>query len=167
MARHKRRAEWRTNANETQVTVGFNMGVATVGTIGGAGWTALRWLALRLGLRLDPPPELAAPAGVDCTRCGTLVLAGERACSDCGRALAPSPASTDAQIAAFAAEAERRRRGDILRAILAGLVVGIGILLVAQTMERGLVQTLGIQLWWLAGIFWGVVVFAARQWLDQ
>jgi hypothetical protein len=64
------------------------------------------------------------------------------------------------------AAAEARRRADLLLAVAVG-VVGLGILVVARTMERGHVQTLALRLWWLAGLFWGGFVLLTRWWLDQ
>ena len=155
---------WRPNANEAPVMADFSMGVRQVGTVGGLGWGGLRWLARRLGLPVaEPRPESA----VACSRCGAPALGDEPACVACGRALPPRPAVTAAQIAALSADAERRWRRDLTFALLFGLLLGLGILQLAQSLERGTLKNMGLQLWWLAGLFWGLVVFVNRRWLDQ
>jgi hypothetical protein len=163
-----RRQEWRPNANEAPVMADLDMGVANVGTVGSLGWAGLRWLAARLGLPVPAPrPDPDAPTSPACPRCRAPTFAGEAACTACGRALPPAAATTAAQIAALAAADDHRRRRDLLVALLAGVLLGLGILVIARTMERGHVQTLALQLWWLAGLFWGAFVYVARRWLDQ
>jgi hypothetical protein len=51
MTTDRRRGDWRPNANETGVVAGFNMHVAGVAAVGGAGWSGLRALARRSGPR--------------------------------------------------------------------------------------------------------------------
>jgi hypothetical protein len=167
MTAQRRGADWRPNANETGVVTSFNMDVAGVGALGGAGWSGLRRLARRLGLPVAESPRPApALAGSACARCGGPVLVGEAACPACGRA-APRPGASDAIVADVVAVADRRRRADRLLALLVAVVVGFGILLLAQTMERSSLQLLALRLWWAAGLFWGGFVLLARSWLDQ
>ena len=168
MAAEKRRDDWHPNANEAQVMTGFNMGVTQVGTVGSLGWGGLRWLARRLGLPVaEPPPARTAPVAVACPRCGAPTSADEATCGGCGRATRPVRPTTAAQIAALSAAAEQRRRRDLALALVAGVVLGVGILLLAQSLERSMLQLMGLRLWWLAGLFWGVLVYVGRRWLDQ
>jgi hypothetical protein len=167
MAANRRGDDWRPNANETGVVANFNMDVAGVGALGGAGWTVLRRLARRLGLPVAENPR-PAPAleGTACGWCGATVLVGEAACVACGRA-APRPGTSNALVIDVAAAADRRRRSDLLLALLVAIVVGFGILLLAQTMERSSLQLLALRFWWGAGLFWGGFVLLTRSWLDQ
>jgi hypothetical protein len=167
MAPNRRGDDWRPNANETGVVNDFNLAVAGVGAVGGGGWAGLRALARRLGLPLtESPRRLPASAVSVCIRCGTALLVGEAACLGCGR---PTPRLTVAAtpMIDIAGAASRRRRADLVLALVVALVVGLGILLIARTMERGQVQALALQLWWLAGLFWGGFVLLTRMWLDQ
>jgi hypothetical protein len=167
MAGQRRGDDWRPNANETGVVANFNMDVAGVGALGGAGWAGLRRLAHRLGLPVAEAPSTGpAQVGSACARCGGLVLVGEAACVGCGRA-APRSAVPDAPALDVAAAGDRRRRADLLLGLVVALVVGFGILLLAQTMERSSLQLLALRLWWLAGLFWGGFVLLTRTWLDQ
>jgi hypothetical protein len=159
--------DWRPNANETGVVTDFNMHVASVGAVGGAGRAGFRRFARKLGLPLAETPDPApAPAGRACDRCGGPVLVGEAACVACGRGVL-RPETSGAAVADVVAAADRRRRSDRLLALLVALVVGVGILLLAQTMERSSLQLLALRFWWLAGLFWGGLVLLARSWLDQ
>jgi hypothetical protein len=167
MAADRKREDWRPNANETGVVANFNMDVAGVGALGGAGWAGLRRLARRLGLPVaENPPPTPALAGRACGRCGATVLVGEAACVACGRA-APRHGTSGAPVIDVAAAADRRRRSDLVLALLIAVVVGFGILLLAQTMERSSLQLLALRFWWAAGLFWGGFVLLARSWLDQ
>ena len=159
--------DWRPNANEAPVMADFNMGVAQVGMVGGVGWKGIRAVARRLGLPVAEPVAAAVGVGLACPRCGVPLFAGEAACAGCGRAAPPARLTTAADIATFTAEAERRWRRDLALAVLMALVLGVGLLLLALTMERGYVQTLAVRLWWLAGLFWGVLFYVGRRWLDQ
>jgi hypothetical protein len=163
----RRHEDWRPNANETPVITGFNLGRAGVGAVGGAGWAGLRALARRLGIPIaDPQPAAPTPTVSACPRCGGPVPVGDAACEACGRAV-PRPAASDAPIADVVAAADRRRRFDLLLALLVAVVVGFGILLLAQPMERSNLQLLALRFWWAAGLFWGALVLLARRWLDQ
>ena len=64
-------------------------------------------------------------------------------------------------------ERERRWRNDLLLAVATGLVVAFGILVVAGSVpERTSLVVVSQQIWWLAGAFWGGVVFLMRRWLS-